>query len=36
VAITAIEGGLLRGTGWNMRSDKETAFTLDLGVGLLV
>jgi len=29
VTITAIESGVLRGTGWEMRSDKEMAFALD-------
>jgi hypothetical protein len=33
VTITAIEGSVLRGTGWEMRSDKETAFELDLCSG---
>jgi hypothetical protein len=34
VTITAIENGVLRGTGWAMRTDKETAFALDLRGGL--
>jgi hypothetical protein len=33
VTIAAIEGDLLRGTGWQMRTDKETPFTLDLRSG---
>jgi hypothetical protein len=33
VTITAIEGLVLRGTGWEMLSDKETAFELDLCSG---
>ncbi len=33
VTITAIEDGVLRGTGWEMMSDKETTFTLDLRTG---
>lgn len=33
VAITAIEGGVLRGAGWEMLSDKETPFVLDVGTG---
>ncbi|MDR3737782.1 MAG: hypothetical protein P4L40_02070 [Terracidiphilus sp.] len=36
VTITAIEGGTLRGVGWNMMTDKETSFVLDLRSGLLV
>lgn len=34
VTITGAEGGVLRGTGWEMRTDKETAFALDLRTGL--
>ncbi|MGP8252412.1 MAG: hypothetical protein ACLQHF_10280 [Terracidiphilus sp.] len=33
VAIIAIEGTVLRGTGWEMRTDKENAFAIDLGSG---
>jgi hypothetical protein len=33
VTISGIEGGLLRGLGWSMISDKETGFTLDLKTG---
>ena len=33
VTITAVEGGVLRGIGWEMLTDKETAFTLDLQTG---
>ncbi len=33
VTITSIESGVLRGTGWSMRTDKETAFALDLRSG---
>ena len=33
VTITAIEGGLLHGLGWNMMADKETPFVLDLRTG---
>jgi hypothetical protein len=36
VTISAVEGGLLRGMGWEMRSDKEIPFTLDLRTGLRV
>jgi len=35
VNITAIEGLVLRGTGWAMRSDKERAFAIDLQSGVL-
>ena len=33
VTITAIEEGKLHGLGWNMITDKETPFTLDLNTG---
>lgn len=33
VAITGVEGNLLRGRGWQMMTDKETEFTLDLQTG---
>lgn len=33
VTIHSIEDGVLRGTGWEMRSDKETPFELDLRSG---
>jgi hypothetical protein len=36
VTITAIENGVLRGTGWAMRTDEETAFALDLRHGRIV
>lgn len=36
VTITAIEDYLLHGSGWQMVTDKETAFTLDLRTGLRV
>lgn len=36
VSIAAIEGRVLRGHGWNMMSDKETPFALDLKSGILV
>jgi hypothetical protein len=36
VTIAAIEGNLLRGVGWEMRTDKETPFTLDLRSGLRI
>ena len=34
VTITGIENGVLRGTGWEMMSDKERAFAIDLKSGL--
>jgi len=34
VTITAIEGLKLRGTGWHIVTDKETAFAIDLRTGL--
>lgn len=34
VTITAVEGGVLRGMGWEMLSDKETPFALDLRSGV--
>jgi hypothetical protein len=33
ITITTVEGGLLRGLGWEMRSDTEEAFALDLKTG---
>ena len=33
VTIAAIENGVLRGTGWEMRKDKETVFALDMRTG---
>lgn len=33
VTITSIEGGLLRGVGWEMKSDCETAFAIELRGG---
>jgi|HubBroStandDraft_1064217.scaffolds.fasta_scaffold13333_3 hypothetical protein len=33
VKITGIEGWVLRGSGWRIMTDKETAFTLDLQNG---
>jgi hypothetical protein len=34
ITITAIEDALLRGTGWQMLTDRETQFSLDLRSGL--
>jgi hypothetical protein len=36
VTITAIENGVLRGMGWAMRTDRETAFAVDLRSGLRI
>lgn len=36
VTITKIEGGLLRGSGWDMRTDRETGFALDLRSGMRI
>ena len=36
VTITAIESGVLRGLGWKMMTDKETAFAIDLASGTLL
>jgi hypothetical protein len=36
VTVSAIDHGILHGTGWQMRSDKETPFTLDLRTGKLL
>lgn len=33
VTITAIEDGVLRGVGWEMRSDREKAFAIELRSG---
>jgi len=34
VNLTSIESSILRGLGWNLMTDKETPFTLDLRTGL--
>lgn len=36
VTITAIEGNKLRGVGWQMLADKETAFAVELRTGLRI
>jgi hypothetical protein len=36
VTISSVDDGKLRGLGWNMISDKETDFTLDLKTGKLI
>ena len=33
VTIAGVENGVLRGTGWEMRTDRETTFALDLKNG---
>jgi hypothetical protein len=33
VTITGVEDGLLRGTGWQMLADRETAFVVELSSG---
>lgn len=34
VTITAVDDDVVRGMGWEMRSDRETAFALDIRTGL--
>jgi hypothetical protein len=34
IRIASIEGNILRGTGWNLITDKEVPFSLDLLTGL--
>ena len=36
VTITAMEGTVLRGAGWQMFTDRETQFSLDLRTGLRI
>ena len=36
ITIVSVDGGTLHGLGWNMLSDKETPFALDLGDGRLI
>ena len=36
VAITGVAGDVLEGTGWNMRTDRETGFRLDMRTGLIL
>jgi hypothetical protein len=33
ITITSIEGGMLRGLAWEMKTDRETPFVLDLRTG---
>jgi hypothetical protein len=35
-AISGVEGGVLHGTGWEMRTDREMPFDLDLQTGLAI
>ena len=35
IRVSAIDGGVLRGLGWQMISDRETPFELDLRTGVL-
>jgi hypothetical protein len=34
VTVTNVENGVLRGMGWDLRTDKETPFALDLKTGV--
>jgi hypothetical protein len=36
VTVTAIEGPVLRGLGWNMMTDKEAPFALELQSGVVI
>jgi hypothetical protein len=36
VTISSVESGVLRGLGWDLRTDKETPFALELRTGLRV
>ena len=36
VTITGVEGGVLLGTGWEMRTDRETEFAVDVRMGKLL
>lgn len=36
VTITSIEGRVLRGTGWEMKTDREKLFAIDLGTGAII
>ncbi len=35
ITVTTVDGSNLHGRGWNMMTDKETAFTLDMRTGLI-
>jgi hypothetical protein len=36
VTISSVEGGVLRGLGWNLRTDEEIPFILDLRTGIRI
>ena len=36
LTITEVENGVLRGTGWEMRTDKEKPFAIDLRSGICI
>jgi hypothetical protein len=36
ITITGIDSGVLHGLGWDMKTDKETPFTIDLRTGLRI
>jgi hypothetical protein len=36
VTVTGIAGNMLQGLGWNMMTDRETPFTVDLQSGILI
>jgi hypothetical protein len=36
ITVSVIDGAVLHGIGWNLFTDKETPFTLDLQNGLLL
>jgi hypothetical protein len=36
LTVESIEGGILHGRGWTLKTDKDTPFALDLGTGLRV
>jgi hypothetical protein len=36
VTVNSVEGGMIRGVGWQMLTDKETQFAVDLRSGLLI
>lgn len=35
VTIAGIDGGVLRGTGWDMKTDRDRPFAIDLRNGML-
>jgi hypothetical protein len=35
ITITGLDAGLLRGQGWDLMTDKDTSFALDLATGLV-